>query len=209
MVKLFYTSTSCGAGNFITAYLSGLNIECEQVDLATHKTASGVDFYTINPKGNVPAVVLDDGRVLNENAATLQYLADQDAEHKLLPAEGDVARYEVINALSYIGTEYHKTVGHLFNPTLSDDVKAYFQALSQTKLAFVNDNLLKDKTYLVGEKLSIADIYLYICLSWSGYINVDMEPYANVKAFFERVGESEGLKAAQAAMGASPATTAA
>ena len=77
MVKLYYTPTSCGAASFISAYKAGLHdIETEQVSLADHKTASGVDFYTINPKGNVPCLVLNDGTILNENAAVLQYIAD-------------------------------------------------------------------------------------------------------------------------------------
>jgi glutathione S-transferase len=77
MTKLYYTSTSCGAASFIAAFSAGLNIETEQVDIGTHLTASGADFYAINSKGNVPALVLDNGTVLNENTAILQYIADQ------------------------------------------------------------------------------------------------------------------------------------
>jgi glutathione S-transferase len=209
MVKLYYTSTSCGAANFITAFLSGINIEAEQVDLPTHKTASGVDFYTVNPKGNVPTLVLDDGKILNENAATLQYIADLDSTHKLLPAAGEVSRYEVLNALSYVGSEYHKSVGNLFNPTISAEVKAFFLEQIAAKLTHLNTALLKDKTYLVGEQLSIADVYLYICLSWSGYLGLDLSPYPNVQSFFQRVGDLEGIKGAHAAMATSPTNTAA
>ena len=74
-IRLYYTPTSCGAASFISAFVAGVNIETEQINLSTHKTASNVDFYTINPKGNVPCIVLDDGTILNENAATLQYIA--------------------------------------------------------------------------------------------------------------------------------------
>lgn len=77
MTKLYYTSTSCGASSFIAAFVAGIHIDCEQVDLKTHLTASGANYYTINPKGNVPCLVLDDGTVLNEGAATLQFIADQ------------------------------------------------------------------------------------------------------------------------------------
>ena len=77
MTKLYYTPTSCGAASFIAAHAAGVHIDCEQMDIGTHKTASGVDFYSINPKGNVPALVLDDGTVLNEGAAILQWIADQ------------------------------------------------------------------------------------------------------------------------------------
>ena len=77
MPKLYYTPTSCGAASFIAAHIAGLNWEAEQVDLGTHQTSSGADFYAINIKGNVPAVVLEDGTVLNEGSAVLQYIADQ------------------------------------------------------------------------------------------------------------------------------------
>jgi glutathione S-transferase len=77
MTKLYYTSTSCGAASFIAAFVAGVHLDLETVDLKTHLTASGADFYKINPKGNVPALVLDDGTVLNEGAAVLQYIADQ------------------------------------------------------------------------------------------------------------------------------------
>jgi len=77
MTKLYYTPTSCGAASFIAAVAAGLKIDVEQVDIRSHKTSSGADFYAINPKGNVPTLVTNDGVVLNEGAAVLQYLADQ------------------------------------------------------------------------------------------------------------------------------------
>ena len=82
MVKLYYTPTSCGASSFISAYIAGINFDCEAVDLATHNTESGVDFYTINPKGNVPTLILDDGTVLNENIACLEYILDLSLQNK-------------------------------------------------------------------------------------------------------------------------------
>ena len=87
MPKLYYTPTSCGAASFITAVTAGVNLSCEQVDLYTGKTASGADFSTINEKGNVPCLVLDDGTILNEGAAVLQWIADQ-APGKAAPVAG-------------------------------------------------------------------------------------------------------------------------
>jgi len=77
MTKLYYTTTSCGAASFIAAVAAGVHIDTEQADISAHKTASGADFYAINPKGNVPALVLDDNTLLNEGAAVLQWIADQ------------------------------------------------------------------------------------------------------------------------------------
>jgi glutathione S-transferase len=207
MPKLYYTSTSCGAANFIAAKIAGLTIESEQVNIQTHQTSSGVDFYTVNPKGNVPTIVLDDGTILNENAATLVWIGDQDASHSILPPAGTVDRYLVHQALSYVGTEYHKTVGGLFNPTISQDVRDYFTQASNTKLTFLNDVFLKDKEFLVGGKLSVADLYLYICLSWSGYLNIDLTKYPVVEDYFKRIGALPGVVAAHEAMASNPPTT--
>jgi hypothetical protein len=77
MPKLYYTPVSCGAASFIAALAAGVKIDAEQVDIGTHVTNSGADYYSINTKGNVPCLVLDDGTVLNEGAAVLQYIADQ------------------------------------------------------------------------------------------------------------------------------------
>ena len=206
MPKLYYTSTSCGAANFITARIGGLNIACEQVTLATHLTDSGANFYDINPKGNVPTVVLDDGAILNENSATLQFLADQDPNHALLPFTGN-GRYEVINALGYVNSEYHKAVGPLFNPSLSAEVKNYVLANLAAKLSHLDTVLLAGKEYLAGGRLSIADLYLYICLTWSPYVNADLSPYPNVAAFVQRIGGLPAIQDAHAVMATKPATT--
>lgn len=207
MPKLYYTTTSCGAGNFLAARLSGVNVETEVADIQKKVTSSGANFLEINPKGNVPALVLDDGTLLNENAATLQWIGDQDPNHTILPEAGTKERYEVINVLSYVSSEYHKAVGPLFNPTLSEEFKAFFLQGVNAKLTFLNDNLLKDKEYLAGGKLSVADIYLYICLSWSGYLNIDLTPFPNVAAFFERVSNLDAIKEGHAAMATNPANS--
>ena len=102
--KLYYTPTSCGAANFLTATIGGLDFDSEVVDLASHKTKSGVDFYTINPKGNVPTIVFPDGSMLNENVATLTYLADT-GDAGLTPAEGTPERYQYLNHVGFVANK--------------------------------------------------------------------------------------------------------
>ena len=148
-------------------------------------TDSGVDYYTINPKGNVPCLVLDDGNILNENAATLQYIADL-VPGKVAPLNGTVERALVQNALSYVSSEVHGTVGHLFNPALSAEMKEYISGKYATKLQYVNDHLLGKKHYLVGDAFSVADSYLNIVLSWCPYVGVDLTTYPNIVAYVER-----------------------
>lgn len=208
MPKLYYSPTSCGAANFIAARLAGVELECEQVDLATHKCCrSGEDFYRINHKGNLPTIVLEDGSILNENAATLQYIGDLDKEGTILPAFTSNARYQVMNALCYIGTELHATVGPLFNPALDTIVHDTMRHRIFGKWTYLNDRLLHKHQYLVDNKLSIADIYLYIVLSWSTYLNLDFSSHPNIVAFYNRMDKNPAIQEAHAAMASDPVTT--
>lgn len=197
-VKLYYTSTSCGAANFITASLGGVQIDSEQVDLATHKTQSGRDFYEINPKGNVPTLVFPDGSILNENVATLTYLADQ-GKAGLAPQEGTPDRYRYLNALSFVATELHKGVGALFNRTLSAEAKEPLKAVAGKKIDLLV-GLLAGRKYLLGDNLSAADIYAYIVLTWTPYLGIVLS--ADAAAYKDRVGSLEGVQKAHAAMNA-------
>jgi glutathione S-transferase len=119
--KLYYTPTSCGAANFLAATIGGLAFDSETVDLKTHKTKSGADFYTINPKGNVPTIVFPDGTRLNENVATLTYLADK-GNAGLAPKEGSHERYAYLNDIGFVASELHPAYGALFNPAVHDDI---------------------------------------------------------------------------------------
>lgn len=183
-----------------------MSIECEQVDIREHKTSSGADFYKINPKGNVPALILEDGTILNEGAAVLQYIADQ-APGTVAPENGANGRYLVQNMLNYTASEVHAGIGGLFNPTLTPEVKAYVMANYLKKIAYVNDNLLNGKEYLVGSSFTIADSYLYITLSWVGYVGVDLSPYPNVTAYYERIKALPKVVEAHAAMATDPSKT--
>jgi len=174
-----------------------------QVALNTHTTASGVDFYTVNPKGNVPTLVLDDGTILNENTATLQYIADQ-VPGTVAPLAGTTDRYLVQNALSYISSEVHGSVGPLFNPANTDDVKAFSRTRIAQKFQYLNDSLIGTKQFLVADKFSIADAYLYIVLSWSGYLQLDLSVYPNVKTYFDNIVALPEVKAAHEAIATNP-----
>jgi glutathione S-transferase len=204
--KLYYTTSSCGAASFTAAYAAGLSMECEQVDIREHKTTTGADYYKINPKGNVPCLVLDDGTVLNEGAAVLQFIADQ-APGKIAPENGSNGRYLVQNMLNYIASEVHASIGPLFNPSLTPEMKAHVLTNYLKKVKYVNDVLLNDKEYLVGSSVTIADFYLYITLTWVGYVGADISPYTNVLSYVERIKTLPAVVAATSLMATNPAKT--
>ena len=201
---LYYSPTTCGAANFIAAHKAGLigtKLNAVEVNIGTHKLVTGpnagADFFKYNPKGNVPSIGLDNGLVLNENVATLSYIADL-AGTELAPANGTKERYAVLNYLSLIATEIHKAI---YFPLFSakDSEKAALLEKSKAKLTFL-DTDIKGKHYLVGDKFTIADSYLYICLGWSKYVGVDLASYPNLQKYYDHIAGLDFVKAGHKAM---------
>ena len=182
MVKLYYTPTSCGASSFIYAYYINLSIECETVDLTTHKTESGKDFYQINPKGNVPCLVLDDGTILNENIACLQYISDQ-SEIKI----GKKENYLLLQTLSYIASELHATIGNLFNKSINSVTREFIINNFERKMKYLENNLLNDNKFVVNDIFTIADSYLHIVLSWTYYVDIDLNKFPISKKYYDNI----------------------
>jgi glutathione S-transferase len=198
--KLYYTPTSCGAASFIAATIGGLQFDSEIVDLATHKTKSGADFYSINPKGNVPTVVLPDGTILNENVATLAYIADA-GNAGLAPKQGTPERYQFLNQLAFVATELHKGVGALFNSGLSPEAREAAKGNALKKIDQFVGMLGKDKkSFLNGKTLSAADVYAYIVLSWTGYLSIQLP--AGAQAYFDGIKANELVQKGHAAISA-------
>ncbi|KAI8829108.1 glutathione-s-transferase [Chytriomyces cf. hyalinus JEL632] len=188
---LYYTPTSCGAANFIAAHRAGIlgsKLDAYQADMQTHKvltgTKAGVDFYTINPKGNVPTIILADGTLLNENGATLL-----------------IMQYLLQSKFSWIASELQGLVAGLFDPAGKAEARKYLTAKYHLKLQFQRDVELADgRKYYVGSEFTVADSYLYIVLSWSPYINLASSKYPNADVYFKRIGELDFVKEAHAAM---------
>ncbi len=199
--KLYYTPTSCGAASFIAATMGGLEFDSEVVDLASHKTKSGADFYAINPKGNVPTIVFPDGSILNENVAALTYLADTGNAH-LAPKEGTPERYQYLNQIGFVATELHKGVGALFNSSLSPEAREAAKANAVKKIDQLVNCLLDGgkKSFLNGKTLSVADLYAYIVLSWSGFVGIPLS--AQAQAYFDGIKANEAVQKGHAAIAA-------
>jgi glutathione S-transferase len=197
-MHLYYSPGACSLSPHIVLLEAGLPFTLEKVNLKTKKTENGMDYLTINSKGTVPALKLDDGRVLTEGPAVVQYLADQKPETRLAPPLGSFERYQLMELLSYLTSEVHKGFSPLFNPAITPDSKAAALANLDKKLHWVSD-YLGDKQYLLGETFTVADAYLFTLLSWSSHVGIDLAKYHVLTNYMSRVGHrpkvEEALKA--------------
>lgn len=199
-MKLYYKPGSCSLSPHIVAREAGLAVETVKVDLITKTLEDGSDYRAVAPKGQVPALLLDDGTLLTEGAVIVQYLADQAPDSGLIPAAGSFGRYRVQEWLNFIGSEIHKNYVPLFRPDTPEDYKPIARANVAAKLA-VLDAALADKPFLTGDTFTVADAYAYTVSRWAGYAGVDVSGLGNLKAFAARVAERPAVRAALAAEG--------
>ena len=187
-MKLYYTPGACSLSPHIVLLEAGLPYTLEKVDLSTKKTSTGIDYLTINNKGAVPTLQLDDGRVLTEGPAVVQYLADLKPESGLAPRAGTFERYQLIEILNYITSELHKGLGALFNPKVTGDWKAATIENVGKKFDWLT-GFLGSKTFLVGNTFTVADAYLFTVLSWTGHLGIDLGKWPMLKAYHARIAQ--------------------
>ncbi|MGH8504722.1 MAG: glutathione transferase GstA [Stenotrophobium sp.] len=199
-MKLYFSPAACSLSPHIVACEAGLDLQLENVDLKTHKTAGGEDFYTVNPKGYVPALRLADGTVLTEGPAIVQYLADQKPASKLAPANGTVERYRLQEWLNFISTEVHKPMGSMFNPAIKPEQRE--AAIKQLGGRFdILTKALAGKTWLMGETFTAVDAYLFTILNWANFVKVDMSKWPALTQYVGRVSARPGVQKALRAEG--------
>ena len=199
-MKLYYSPGACSLSPHIVLRESGRKFDPVLASTKTHKLADGTDYYTINPKGYVPLLELDDGQRLAEGPAIVQYIADRVPEKKLAPPAGTMERYRVMEWLTFIGTEIHKSFSPLFNPAIPEEAKAVFRQKIAERLKWV-EGQLAGKNYLMGDGFTVADAYLFTVTRWSPFVGVDITGLANVNAFLERVGARPAVQEAMKAEG--------
>jgi len=199
-MKLYYAPAACSLAPHIVAREAGLKLELDKVDLATGKTGGGENFAEVNPKGYVPALRLDNGEVLTEGATLVQYLADQAPQSGLIPANGTMARYRVLEWLTFISSEIHKGFGPLWKPDTPAETKAAAKANLAKRFAYL-DGELASRPFLTGERFSAADAYLFTVLNWTNFHNIDLTPYRNLKAYVQRIAGRPAVQQAMQAEG--------
>ena len=199
-MKLFYSPGACSLSPHIVLRETGLPFELIQANLKNKTLADGSDFKAVNPKGYVPALVLNDGTLITEGPAIVQYLADQVPEKKLAPPNGTIQRVRLQEWLNFISTELHKSFSPLFGWPINDEAKGLFKQRLMLRLAVVDEHLAKND-YLLGEAFSVADAYLFVVTNWPPMVGVDISGFKHLAAFRERVGARPSVMAALEAEG--------
>jgi glutathione S-transferase len=188
-MKLYASPLACSGAVHMILIELGIPHETEWVDIYRQPhvlTGSGAVYKDLNAKDAVPALELDSGERLSEVGVILQLLGDLHPESTLLPRPGTLARYRVMEWLSYVGSEVHKTIGPLFNPAMPEDAKALHRQNLHRRLSYIEQRLAH-QPYLTGDDFTMADAYLFVMMGWEPYFKFDPTPYPNLAKFHARV----------------------
>ena len=197
-MKLYYSPGACSLSPHIVAREAGIPLTLEKVDTKTKQTESGRDFNEINPKGYVPALELDNGELLTEGPAIAQYFADLKPESGLAPANGSFERYRLLETLGYINSEIHKSYSPLFNPSTTAEVREEKAAYLRKRYELIEQRLASHD-YLVGDRFSVADSYLFTVTNWANYVKLDLSSFPALMAFQKRVAARPAVQEAMRA----------
>lgn len=198
-MKLYYSPGACSLSPHIVLREAGMRFELERVNLKTRLTQSEVDYTRINPKGYVPALQFDDGSVLTEGSAIVQWIGDEVPEKQLIPIPGTMERYRLIEWLSFIGSEIHKSFSPLFRPDTPEATREAMAANLVRRAGYVEQHFAGP--FLTGEHFTVADAYLFTVLSWGKHVNLDMARWPRVNEYLARVAARPKVQEALRAEG--------
>jgi len=202
-MKLYYLKGACSLASYVSLLEAGVKFQAFEVERGTKRTADGRNFPDINPKGYVPALVLDDGNVLTENVNVLSYIATLDPAGRLAPKVGTLGFFRVVEWLAFINGEIHKQLSVLFRATSTEDMKQAARDNALMRYGFVEQSL-GDKPYLTGGNFTVADAYLYVTLSWLGRLGLDISGYPKLTAYYERCRARPSVQQARKEEGLPP-----
>ncbi|HQR74980.1 MAG TPA: glutathione transferase GstA [Burkholderiaceae bacterium] len=194
-MKLYFSPGACSLSPHIVAREAGLPITLVRVDTKGKKTITGDDYLSINGKGYVPLLELDDGTRLTEGPAIVQYLADRAPQKKLAPANGTIERYKLQEWLNFITSELHKQFSPLFDPSMPEEAKAKFREKIAARFDWIVTQL-GDKPYLTGEDFTVADAYLFTVANWTKYTGIDLARWPVLQTYLARVAARHDVQAA-------------
>jgi glutathione S-transferase len=194
-MKLYFSPGACSLSPHIALLEAGLPYELVKVDLRAKKLENGDDYLKVNPKGQVPALVLDNGELLTEGPVIVQIIADKAAGKNLAPPRDSAERYKLQEWLNYITGELHKNFGPMFSPVLGDDAKAFFKERVMGKFKYL-EGALAGRDYLMGKQFTVADGYLFTILTWADRMKFDMSAMPNLMAYKARIAARPTVKEA-------------
>ena len=199
-MKLYYSQGACSLSPHIVAKEAGIDLALEKVNTKLHTYDGGADYYSVNPKGYVPALEIKPGDVLTEGPAIVQYLGDQKPASGLVPAAGTPERYRMVEMLGYINSEIHKTYSPLFKKDLPAETRADRKAYLQRRYEFL-EKILAKQEWLLGHQFTVADAYLFTVTRWAAGVELDLSAFPSLRAFQERVAARPAVQSALAAEG--------
>lgn len=191
-MKLYYSPGACSQAPHILLHEIGLDHEAVRVDLKSKTLEDGSNYLDINPKGAVPALQLDSGEVLTENAVVLQYIGDRTSWPEVLPPLGNFRRYRVLELVNFITTELHKRFSFLFSREASEEVKAFVKIDLSKKLSWI-DQRLGEGPFLMGEDLTLPDPYLFVISRWADNM-LGLDQWPNLQAFYGRMQKRDSVR---------------
>ncbi|MBI3478893.1 MAG: glutathione transferase GstA [Nitrosomonadales bacterium] len=199
-MKLYYSPGACSLASHIALHETGLPFEVDQIIKTTKMTVGGENFMQVNPKGYVPTIKLDDGSVLTEGVAVLQYIADQKPGSGLAPQCGTMERYHLQEWLTFISSEIHKSFSPFFKKDATEDVKSNARNHLILRLAHV-ETQLANKPYLMGDRFTVADAYLFVVVGWSRNVGFDLGAFPKIQEYLARIAARPAVQAAMKAAG--------
>jgi glutathione S-transferase len=199
-MKLYYAPGACSLSPHIVARELGINLELKKVNNKEKTVEGGGDFWSVNAKGYVPTLELDNGQRLTEGPAIVQYLADQKPESGLAPKNGTFERYQVQEWLNFLTSEVHKQFSPLFRPNTPEDYKPIVKQNLASRFDWIEQQLA-GKDYLMGKAFTVADAYLFVLLGWTKPTGIDLAKWPNLAAFHKRVGARPKVQEAMLAEG--------
>jgi glutathione S-transferase len=200
LMKLYFSPGACSLAPHIVACEAGIPLELVQVDIPSKKTAAGDDYWKINPKGYVPALMLNDGQVITEVSVICQYLADLKPEAGLMARFGTFERYQQMSALNFVASEIHKQIGALFNPHMPPEGKTAQIGVIERRLNAA-EAMLESQPYVMGEHYTIADSYLFTALTWLRRLKMGLDKWPRLQAFCVRIADRPAVREAMKAEG--------
>ena len=192
MLILYYSPGACSQAPHILMHEIGLEHDAKRVDLRSKKLEDDRDYLSVNPKGAVPALQLESGEVLTENAVILQFIGDRTAWPEVLPPIGEFRRYRVLELVNFITTDLHKRFSFLFNREASDEVKRFVKGDLAKKLDWI-DERLGNGPFLMGDDLTLPDPYLFVIARWTDSM-IGLNNLPNLTAFYERMMQRESVR---------------